>query len=88
MFKEKKDFIPDKSNVTKDSQIFSIVFGEIIIGSLGVIGLIYLFLKIRAEVFEKELTQFDMHILYFLYAHRTPFLNNFMLWITRLAQTF
>jgi undecaprenyl-diphosphatase len=82
MLKEKREFMTDKPQIVKNSQILSVLLGEIIAGSMGVIGLIYLFLKIRAEVFEKELTQFDMHILYFLYAQRNPYLNNFMLWIT------
>ncbi|HVZ66949.1 MAG TPA: phosphatase PAP2 family protein [Patescibacteria group bacterium] len=72
----------------KNSKIGLIVFSEIILGMLAVIGSIVVLVKIREEVFENDLNIFDNNILHFLYSIRTPFLNEIMIFITNLGGDF
>lgn len=72
----------------KSSHIAFIFFLEIIIGVLLSVFSLVLFLKIRGEVFEKELSLFDNIIINLFYSIRNPFLTKGMIFISFLGGEF
>src|SRR5258708_4670896 len=66
----------------KGSKPVLILFLEIVFGIAISIFSILLFIKIRGEVLEKDLSFLDNQILYFFYKLRSPFLNSVMIFIS------
>ncbi len=75
-------------NLIHHSTVGTLLLLEIVFGiALSVLSF-YIFMKIRSEIFEKELTQFDTTVSFFFYALRRPWLTYIMLIISFMGDYF
>lgn len=65
-----------------------ILFLEVVLGFILTLVSLVLFIKIRDEVLEKSLSNFDAIISQFLYGMRSPLLNKIMIYITYIGGRF
>lgn len=76
------------SNLVKSSKVALIIFLEVVLGILLSASSLFIFIKIRGEVLEQELSLFDNSIINFFYSLRIPFLTKIMVFISFLGGEF